>query len=587
MKSLVAIFLAFVHQFFPVFNDPSLLENGNLLQATTTPIEIPTAPTSTKPLTVELPAAYVLTNSVNALKVSGGSGSYTYSATAGTFLALKIDKKSIFYKAPQTEGQVVISVSDTELGYTTTTIPVVTPLTLEKDVVNVKPNGSVSIPVTGGKAPYMYSVTEGDAAVSLLGKVTATSSKNKSRVLVTDSVGQSKMIDVIVTGTTITPASLKTTTQKKVVVTTQKKTPTQPLVEDVSVPIPTVSEDPTPTPTPVVPTDPVPTPTPTPDPTPTQVWYKNTAATYIGQYGIDGDPNVLHIGSLYRMFYVCFDQDKGAGIPPGPALCEATSNDGFTFTRVATGLDSGVEGKLLDAGLNGWDEGQEGVFAVKTPSGYNLYFSGYEDKGGLSGSYPIQLGMATSTNGVTFSQNPVPILMNTQGGYDSDGIASPTIIKDSGLYYMIYTAYCYSNCDNAVGSVLMGATSSDGIDWQKTSTPVLTTSSGTSWFSKSLADTELVKGPDGYFYLFVTGIADDDTASIGVMRSDNPFGPWDINPNPILTNTSGGFDAQGTVAPSVIIEDGKVRVWFAGFDDTAHAKIGYAEANWPIYPWAN
>jgi beta-xylosidase len=312
-------------------------------------------------------------------------------------------------------------------------------------------------------------------------------------------------------------------------------------------------------------------------------WSKNPNPIYEGQYGLDGDPSVIKDGSIYRMFFTCYDPDKGS-VAAGPALCQATSPDGFSWNRIYTSLDSQVGGKLIDTGLVGeWDEAHETGFILKTASDYKLYFTGHAERGDFFNAFPVPLGVATSVDGIRFHKKDAPIIQNTPTWYDSDAITSPSIVEDQGVYYMVYAAWCFSSCNNPAGIVLVGATSTDGINWTKESEPVLSASEQYPWMAKYVAEPELIKGLDGYFYLFVSGIAQDERMSIGVMRSQKPFGPWEVNPNPILTSTPGQFDAEDIAAPSVLVENGKIRMWFAGFNDSDHIQIGYAQASWPIY----
>jgi beta-xylosidase len=72
---------------------------------------------------------------------------------------------------------------------------------------------------------------------------------------------------------------------------------------------------------------------------------------------------------------------------------------------------------------------------------------------------------------------------------------------------------------------------------------------------------------------------------IAVARSLNYTGPWDVNPQPIVTagTDPGAFDAGEVVAPSVLIEGNKVRLWFHGVNKNKNAiAIGYAESSWPL-----
>lgn len=122
-------------------------------------------------------------------------------------------------------------------------------------------------------------------------------------------------------------------------------------------------------------------------------------------------------------------------------------------------------------------------------------------------------------------------------------------------------------------------TSTDGINWTKLSSPVLAgTDKNLSW-AEVIKEPDLVKGPDGLYYLFISG-----DHSIGVARSENILGPYEVYPDPIIRPT---LSREGTdvIAPSVIIENNKVRIWYMGVTivgDGADFAIGYAETEFPL-----
>jgi beta-xylosidase len=81
------------------------------------------------------------------------------------------------------------------------------------------------------------------------------------------------------------------------------------------------------------------------------------------------------------------------------------------------------------------------------------------------------------------------------------------------------------------------------------------------------------------YYLFISG---DET--IGVARSKDIFGPYEVFPEPVMKKEY-GWESTASIAPAVLIENGKARMWYMGVDasDTgADFVIGYGEANFPF-----
>jgi len=303
-------------------------------------------------------------------------------------------------------------------------------------------------------------------------------------------------------------------------------------------------------------------------------WTKNLKPTFSGPYNLIGDPSVVRDGSTLRMAYNCYDPMRHQG-----AVCEALSSDGLNWTDAP--LNDGIAGRLIQSRAGEWDDTHETPLIIKRGTETLLYFSGYVNKGGFVNSFPAYVGLANSTDGLHFTRyGSEPVIKTTPGGYDNDAVFSPSIVEHDGQLVMIYTGHCWTNCPNGAGVFLLAATSIDGRSWTKLPKPILS-KADVSIAKDGVAEADIVKGPDGYFYLFMTLLQGDAPHQIGVARSATPFGPWDINPTPILSGTAGEFDAKGVVAPTVLIEGGKVRMWFHGFGDST-IRIGYAEAPWPL-----
>ena len=302
-------------------------------------------------------------------------------------------------------------------------------------------------------------------------------------------------------------------------------------------------------------------------------WVVKEEPVFKGQFSLVGDPSIIKENGKYRMYYTGFDAFR---TPQGPEICQATSSDGLTWTNVP--VNNPVEGRMLFTTSNNWSNAHETSFLLKFNNSYFLYFIGYQDKGGFFNSSPVSLGLVTSSDGENFiAPQPAPIMIGTPNGYDRDAISSPSISTYRDYLIMIYSGYCYANCGTAAISNLLAATSADGIKWIKKNVPVISPAE-IPWASKGVAESELVLGPDNLYYLFMTSI--DDPHVIGVARSKSPFGPWDVNPQPIVTANK-IFSKLGAVAPSVIIENNLVRLWYHGFT-ASQIKIGYAESTWPL-----
>src|SRR5208282_4677746 len=234
-------------------------------------------------------------------------------------------------------------------------------------------------------------------------------------------------------------------------------------------------------------------------------WTKSSAPAYSGASRIVSDPAVITDDFAFRLAYTSVDFTNPAG--PHASISMATSSDSSTWSAVpnATG-GTGFRGEVLRGRDAQWDENLETPFLMKTQNGYYLYYSGYRDgvtPGEPAKGLPASLGLATSTDGVTFTRvQSDPILSPTPGSFDSDAIYSPDIIPFQGGYLMVYAGHCYTNGPGTPGVRIMSATSPDGITWTKSEEPLLSPKTPPEWMRDSVAEPAIILGPDGYLYLF-------------------------------------------------------------------------------------
>ena len=95
------------------------------------------------------------------------------------------------------------------------------------------------------------------------------------------------------------------------------------------------------------------------------------------------------------MYYTGLDPESNRTV-----LCLATSPDGRRWTEAST--DRRIKGLILAGTSGAWDENLESAFAIRAGGEVRLYYSGYRDKGDPMKGFPAALGLAVSTDGVTF-----------------------------------------------------------------------------------------------------------------------------------------------------------------------------------------
>ena len=324
-------------------------------------------------------------------------------------------------------------------------------------------------------------------------------------------------------------------------------------------------------------------------------WTITPDPVYSGQYSAVGDPSVIRLADgSYLMFHHCIDVLRD---PQGGEICLARSADGVQWRYARTENSAWfVRSRLLLATIGGWNEAHETPFAVQVGDMIRLYVLGYKGAGVFSDPLSAGIGLVQSRDPLAFPAMGPPILTPFVPG-DAGGITSPSVVQTPGGAVLYYTGWSCSMADPACPPVekltlmavrLNGAGLPDGVPQPVLADP------GVPWAHGGVSEAVVVLGPDGRYYLFLStlpGPGVDAAQSIGLGVSADPFGPFSIAPDPIIRpqDVAGDWAAGGVLAPDVLIEGTRVRMWFHGFEldaqgQIAKARIGYAEHAWPIWP---
>lgn len=197
----------------------------------------------------------------------------------------------------------------------------------------------------------------------------------------------------------------------------------------------------------------------------------------------------------------------------------------------------------------------------------NMYYMVYEGSDGTSG-HPGDIGLAMSGDGLNFFRHATnPILLHNTTGWESTNIGTPSLYKESGIWYLYYHGFDAIDCriGMATGSNILGLS-------KYAYNPTIPTVSNT-WESGTTGKrSSLLRGPiTGLYYMAYEGSTEQpyDTArwATGIARSQDKF-YWDkYTANPIVPQTGGGFGNDG---PELIVINGTtylyVRSQYGGED---------------------
>jgi predicted GH43/DUF377 family glycosyl hydrolase len=109
------------------------------------------------------------------------------------------------------------------------------------------------------------------------------------------------------------------------------------------------------------------------------------------------------------------------------------------------------------------------------------------------------------------------------------------------------------------------ATSPDGKAWTKfAGNPVFHSDPKHAWEQYKVTACQVVR-QGGWQYMFYIGFHDVDHARIGIARSRDGIGNWERLPaNPILGPGAGKWDADACYKPFAIFDKGKWMLWYNG-----------------------
>jgi len=203
---------------------------------------------------------------------------------------------------------------------------------------------------------------------------------------------------------------------------------------------------------------------------------------------------LVHDGAQYHMWYAGFGTQVGfwqGGY--------ATSPDGTVWTKHPGN-------PVLTPGAPGaWDD--QNIFpfsAILEGDTYRMWYDG-------SGSHSGQVGYAKSSDGVTWTRHPDPVLEfgRSPGAWDSPFATNPSVVFDGSTYHMLYGGGGYGEFWS-----LGYAFSSDGLAWTKhRDNPVYSVAEGGTAFSPVYFDGTT-------FHLWCTHEYPDQTMYIEYATSD-------------------------------------------------------------------
>ncbi|MBC8376160.1 MAG: hypothetical protein H8E26_08930 [FCB group bacterium] len=210
---------------------------------------------------------------------------------------------------------------------------------------------------------------------------------------------------------------------------------------------------------------------------------------------------------------------------------------------------------------------------------YKMWF------GGRNVGLPIQIGYATSQDGIVWDELSDPVLtVGSDGDFDSQDLKSICVLYDDNEYKMYYTA------TNSSAMPRLGlATSPDGITWTKyAQNPILELGESGSW-NESRSHNASVLKRDGLYFMWFSGRNANFDIGMGLAYSSDGITWEEDQQNPVfMMSPDISWESDYPTFPAVIErEDDSFLMAYMGFDGL-YRQVGIAYSpdgiQWTRYP---
>jgi predicted GH43/DUF377 family glycosyl hydrolase len=275
---------------------------------------------------------------------------------------------------------------------------------------------------------------------------------------------------------------------------------------------------------------------------------------------------VIYEGSTYKMWYTGGDADGSLNIG------YATSPDGINWIK------DFVNNPVLShsGNIDDWDGfAAAAPWVINDGGTYKMWYTGVKGLVTQIGYATSPDGV----NWTKYGSNPV-LPIGAFSEWDQNNVALSCVIKDGSVYKMWYTGRTGSGMsigNVAIGY----ATSPNGTIWIKeASNPVLIKSATATDFDGNAVLAACVTKSGTNYTMYYTGLTVNlgaNQARIGKATSTDGM-VWNKSSSPVLNiGDPGSWDEKGVAAPCVLEMSGTTKMWYTGGNNNLAFRIGYAD----------
>ena len=248
----------------------------------------------------------------------------------------------------------------------------------------------------------------------------------------------------------------------------------------------------------------------------------------------------------YEAWYIGYDSNSE------PSIIYAVSNDGTSFYNTTFAF-----GGLTSSGIT-YDFGYVDSYVLKSSVVYEMWTTYAEVSTNIDrwGS----LYYTTSLNGYSWEAPVFSVGTSVEGTYDTYHVYSPSVLNESGIYNMWYTAV-----DSELVSRILTATSLNGVVWSNVE---LSHNVDTALLEYS-ADSDGVCNPsvikvENLYYMWYEGIDSGGVSRIIHCKSYDGRS-WFGHSVVLDKNSVGNDEIAGCGKPCVKLEFDTYHIWFSGY----------------------
>ncbi len=223
----------------------------------------------------------------------------------------------------------------------------------------------------------------------------------------------------------------------------------------------------------------------------------------------------------------------------------ARSVDGIKWIDDGPVLKVGCAGRAKGAAPRLWDERMASFPGVWKDG--DTWYLVYEGAGEDAGFSPGDIGLATSTDGMTFTKHPDnPILRHEKNGWERANIGTPSLYKEGGVWYLFYHGYDHNVCQIGVAS----GKRLTGLSKSAANPIVAVSSTAGAWDTGTTGKRSSIVKEGGTYYFAFEGSTpqpyQQSRWSSGLARSKDLTSKWTkASINPMIPRTRSGFGYDG------------------------------------------